>query len=70
MKKAIFFSCMTALLTSCSIYTGVYKVGLQEVESPKNIREQFGDTKVVNFQDQGVTKYSYEDGLIKIVWLP
>jgi len=52
------------------IYTGTYKVGLQEVESPKNVREQFGETKVVNFEDQGVTKYSYEDGLIKIIWLP
>ena len=52
------------------IYTGTYKVGLQEVESPKNIKDQFGDTKVVNFEDQGVTKYSYEDGLIKIIWLP
>jgi len=70
MKKALFLFCMTALMTSCMIYTGVYKVGLQEVESPKNIKEQFGETKVVNFQDQGVTKYSYEDGLIKIIWLP
>ncbi len=57
-------------MTGCMTYTGIYTVGLQEVESPENIKEQFGETKVVNFQDQGVTKYSYEDGIIKIVWLP
>jgi len=70
MKKLIYFFGLATLMTSCMTYTGIYKVGLQEVESPKNVREQFGETKVVNFQDQGVTKYSYEDGLIKIIWLP
>jgi hypothetical protein len=70
MKKIISLLGITALMTSCMIYTGTYKVGLQEVESPKNVRDQYGETKVVNFMDQGVTKYSYEDGLIKIVWLP
>ena len=72
MKKLLPILALTVLMTGCMTYTysGIYKVGLQEVESPKNIKEQFGETKVVNFQDQGVTKYSYEDGLIKIVWLP
>lgn len=70
MKKVTFLIGLTAIMTSCMVYNGVYKVGLQEVECPKNIKEQFGQTKVVNFQDQGVTKYSYEDGLIKIIWLP
>jgi hypothetical protein len=70
MKKILIFTVLVVMLTSCMSYTGTYKVGLQEVESPKNIKEQFGETKVVNFQDQGVTKYSYEDGLIKIIWLP
>lgn len=70
MKKLLPILALTVLMTGCMTYSGIYKVGLQEVESPKNIKEQFGETKVVNFQDQGVTKYSYEDGLIKIVWLP
>ena len=81
MKKITFIVFASIMMTSCMVYnptpyvspkhyTGIYKVGLQEVESPKNIKEQYGETKVVNFQDQGVTKYSYEDGLIKIIWLP
>lgn len=70
MKKLLILTVLAATMTSCMMYTGIYKVGLQEVESPKNIKEQFGEIKVVNFQDAGVTKYSYEDGLIKIIWLP
>jgi hypothetical protein len=70
MKNILFLFILPLLLTSCVTYTGTYKVGLQEVESPKNIKEQFGETKIVNFQDKGVTKYSYEDTLIKIIWLP
>jgi hypothetical protein len=70
MRKIFIFIAIAITMTNCYLYTGVYKIGLQEVESPKNIKEQFGETKVVNFQDNGVTKYSYEDGFIKIVWLP
>ncbi|MCX6222353.1 MAG: hypothetical protein NTZ69_15385 [Bacteroidia bacterium] len=76
MKNLLIFIVLAAMLTGCMSYTsifkytGIYKVGLEEVESPKNIKEQFGKTKVVNFMDQGVTKYSYEDTLIQIVWLP
>jgi hypothetical protein len=70
MKKVPLLFVLAAIMTSCMIYSGTYKVGLLEVESPKNIKQQFGETKIVNFQDQGVTKYSYEDGLIKIIWLP
>lgn len=70
MKKLSILFLFTVLLSSCMSFNGIYKVGLQEVECPKNIKEQFGETKVANFQDQGVTKYSYEDGQLKIIWLP
>lgn len=59
-----------SILTGFVIYSGTYKVGLLEVESPKNIKEPYGVSKVVGFQEQGVTKFSYEDTLIKIIWLP
>jgi hypothetical protein len=70
MKKLLLFIGMPIVLASCSIYSGVYNVGLTEVESPSNVRQQYGETKVVNFQDEGVTKYSYADSLIRIIWLP
>jgi hypothetical protein len=60
----------TMFLTSCTVYSGTYQVELQGVESPENSEEQFGKTKIVNLQEGGITKYSYEDSLIKIIWLP
>jgi hypothetical protein len=51
-------------------YGGFYNVGLQEVERPENAKERYGESKIINFEEEGKTKYSYEDELIKIVWLP
>jgi len=45
-----------------------YNVSLNSVESPADAKVQFGETKVVSFQDQSVTKYSYEDDYIAITW--
>lgn len=70
MRKLIFTILLASMLTSCVTYQGYYNVGLQEVERPKNATERFGESKIINFEEEGKTKYSYEDELIKIVWLP
>ena len=60
-----------ALITSCGMfktYVASYSVGLKTVESPANAKQQFGDTKVVNFQEGTTNKYRYEDDYINIVW--
>ena len=49
---------VAAMMTSCGAfksYVATYSVGLKTVESPANAKQQFGETKVVNFQD-GTTK--------------
>lgn len=56
--------------SSCLTYKGYYNVGLEEVDRPENAKEQFGESKLVTFEEEGVSKYSYEDDLINIVWLP
>lgn len=59
------------LLTSCwtvKSYVANYSVGLATVESPANAKQQFGETKVVNFDEGGISKYRYEDDYIDIVW--
>jgi len=61
---------LSSMLTSCMTYQGFYNVGLQEVERPENAEERYGESKIINFEEEGKTKYSYEDELIKIVWLP
>lgn len=54
---------------SCtSVSVARYSVGLQSVESPIDAKTQFGETKVVNFDDNGISKYRYEDDYIDIVW--
>ena len=59
------------VLSSCGAltsYVASYSVGLSAVESPKDAKQQFGETKVVNFDDNGISKYRYEDDYINIVW--
>ncbi|MBI9037927.1 MAG: membrane lipoprotein lipid attachment site-containing protein [Bacteroidales bacterium] len=70
MRKLIFALFLATMLTSCMTYQGFYNVGLQEVERPENAKERYGESKIINFEEEGKTKYSYEDELIKIVWLP
>jgi hypothetical protein len=69
-KNLLLVSLLALLLTGCMAYKGVYNVGLSAVERPENAKERYGESKIINFQDAGTTKYSYEDELIKIVWLP
>lgn len=59
------------LFTSCGAlksYVANYSVGLASVESPADAKQQFGETKVVNFDEGGISKYRYEDDYINIVW--
>lgn len=59
----------TLLLSSCGAGSvAKYSVGLKTVESPANAKQQFGETKVINFQDGTTDKYRYEDDYINIVW--
>lgn len=60
-SSLIFISCSTVSVAN-------YSVGLQSVESPVDAKTQFGETKVVNFDDNGISKYRYEDDYIDIVW--
>ena len=70
MRKLIFTLFLATMLTSCATYQGFYDISLQEVERPKNPKERYGESKIIKFKEEGKTKYSYEDELIKIVWVP
>lgn len=59
------------MFTSCGTfksYVASYSVGLTSVESPTDAKQQFGETKVVNFNEDGVSKYRFEDDYIETVW--
>lgn len=73
MKKVNFFlfAVVASMLTSCGAfksYIASYSVGLSTVESPADAKQQFGETKVVTFNEGGISKYRYEDDYINIVW--
>lgn len=71
MKKTMSLSlaafCAVLLLSGCSMYTyPTYSVSLCQVEQPKDARQQFGETKIVSFSDENLTKYTFEDEYIQI----
>jgi hypothetical protein len=45
-----------------------YDVALSSIEVPANVKQQYGETKIVTFNENDVNKYSYEDGYMKITW--
>jgi hypothetical protein len=53
-----------------SIYECIYILSLAEVEHPANAQERYGESSIISFEEEGSKKYSYEDDLIKIIWLP
>lgn len=70
-KRLLFIAITGVLFTSCGMfksYVANYDVALSTVESPANAKAQFGDTKVVSFQEGATSKYRYEDDYIDIIW--
>lgn len=55
------------IFTSCS-YVATYSIGLSKVECPANAKHEFGETKIIEFKHDGISKYRYEDDYIDIVW--
>ena len=71
MKKTLLFSLtlIGLLLTSCgTTYMATYDVALAKVESPADVKKNFGETKVVLVKENNMNKYRYEDDYIDITW--
>jgi hypothetical protein len=72
MKRIATLLIAALLLSSCGtlvhIHSTSYDVSLASVESPANSKVKFGETKVVKVEDEGLSKYHYEDDLIDIYW--
>ena len=69
MKKtfALLFAA-SVLFSSCGSLFKVtfYDVSLSAVESPADAKIKYGDTKIVSFEEDGQSKYRYEDDYINI----
>ena len=71
MKKILIVFFLGLLLQSCStstIITAKYLIGLSSVESPANSKQQFGETKIINLNNDSLNKYRYIDEHIDVVW--
>lgn len=69
MKKTSILLMMSAVMTSCGFGNYLtYNVGLSNVEAPADVREQYGETKIVSLDVDGKTNYRYEDDYIDISW--
>lgn len=45
-----------------------YNVSLSSVESPADSKVKFGETKIATFEEEGQSKYRYEDDFLDISW--
>jgi len=69
-KKFLLLALASSLFACVPTHLAKYDIGLKKVERPEDAKEQYGKSKIIQFQEGGKTKYSFEDGLIKIIWLP
>ena len=69
MRKIYFLLASTLLLSSCfSFKSTTYDIGLANVDVPKNSKQQFSESMLKTTTEDGVTKYSFEDDMIKVTW--
>lgn len=69
-QKNIISILVALLFVSCASYRAVYDITLAEVERPADAKDRYGEQKIVRFEEEGKTKYSFEDEMVKLVWIP
>ena len=61
---------ISIVFLSCTFYTPLYNIGLKQVERPVEAKERYGTQKVTRIEENGAAKYSFEDEMVRIVWIP
>lgn len=69
-KQLLLFVFSLLVFGGCSTIekSTIYNVGLKTVEKPSLSNEQYSEIVVNTVQDEGVTKYSFKDEYIDILW--
>ena len=66
-----FLSCTyQPIYQTVTSYTSIYSIELKQVERPAHAKERYGKHEIVRVEEKGVTKYSFEDELMSIFWMP
>ena len=70
MKKYFLLLAASLLVAACGSLFKVtsYDVSLSSVESPADSKVKFGETKITSFEEEGQSKYRYEDDYMNISW--
>jgi hypothetical protein len=58
------------LIAGCSGYRASYDIGLVKAVRPGEAEAQFGTHDIKKVQEDGPDQSFFEDGLVKIVWIP
>ncbi len=68
--KNLFLLAFVIMLTSCSsmFMITTYDVELKHVEVPLDVKEQFGESKIMTLSENEITKYTYEDDYVAFTW--
>lgn len=71
-KSVLFILIIIILFSGCgfSRHRAVYDISLTEVERPLDAKQRYGESRIVRFEEEGKTRYSFEDNMIKIIWIP
>lgn len=68
MKNLLGVCLLSGLLLGCATVPH-YDVTLREVERPTKAKERYGEQKISTVEEEDVTKYSFEDDLVNILWI-
>ena len=61
---------LVSVLPGCATMNTVrYDIVLSTVDRPENAKVRYGEQRIGTLQQEDTTKYSFEDDLIKIVWM-
>lgn len=66
----ILITLLSFLMVSCASYNAIYDITLTEVERPADAKDRYGVQKIESFKEEGKTKYSFEDEVVKVIWIP
>jgi hypothetical protein len=58
------------VFTSCAVFTATYDLSLSEVERPSQKDDSYGEKKISKESEAGVSKYVFEDDVLKVIWIP
>lgn len=68
MVRKMLILCLVFFIAGCAYNRVRYDIRLSEVEGPRDAKNPHGEKKIVKFNEEGATKYRFEDEAILVEW--